>query len=34
MTRLNEEVLETIARKTQGRYFHSTAGDVGVPAVA
>jgi Ca-activated chloride channel family protein len=34
MTRLNEEVLREIADKTGGRYFHSTAGDVGVPAVA
>lgn len=34
MTRLNEQVLEEIAEKTGGRYFHSTAGDVGIPAVA
>ncbi|MHB1844457.1 MAG: VWA domain-containing protein [Deltaproteobacteria bacterium] len=34
MTRLNEDVLREIAQKTQGRYFHSTAGDVGVPAVS
>lgn len=34
MTRLNEEVLREIADKTQGHYFHSTAGDVGIPAVA
>jgi len=34
MTRLNEEVLKEIAEKTGGRYFHSTAGDVGIPAVA
>lgn len=34
MTRLNEEVLREIADKTGGRYFHSTAGDVGIPAVA
>ncbi|MHB8416518.1 MAG: VWA domain-containing protein [Myxococcales bacterium] len=33
MTRLNEEVLQEIATKTGGRYYHSTAGDVGVPAV-
>jgi Ca-activated chloride channel family protein len=33
MTRLNEEQLREIATKTSGRYFHSTAGDVGVPAV-
>jgi Ca-activated chloride channel family protein len=33
MTRLNEEVLREIAEKTGGRYFHSTAGDVGIPAV-
>jgi Ca-activated chloride channel family protein len=33
MTRLNEEVLREIADKTGGRYFHSTAGDVGIPAV-
>ncbi len=33
MTRLNEEVLREIADKTGGRYFHSTAGDVGMPAV-
>ena len=34
MTRLNEEVLARSPNKTGGRYFHSTAGDVGVPAVA
>jgi Ca-activated chloride channel family protein len=34
MTRLNEGVLREIAEKTSGRYFHSTAGDVGIPAVA
>ena len=34
MTRLNEEVLKEIADKTGGKYFHSTAGDVGIPAVA
>ncbi len=34
MSRLNEEVLKLIAAKTQGRYFHSTTGDVGIPAVA
>jgi Ca-activated chloride channel family protein len=33
MTRLNEDALREIATKTGGRYFHSTAGDVGVPAV-
>ncbi len=33
MTRLNEDVLREIAQKTGGRYYHSTAGDVGVPAV-
>jgi Ca-activated chloride channel family protein len=34
MTRLNEDVLREVAEKTGGRYFHSTAGDVGIPAVA
>jgi Ca-activated chloride channel family protein len=33
MTRLNEDALREIATKTGGRYFHSTSGDVGVPAV-
>jgi Ca-activated chloride channel family protein len=34
MTRLNEEVLQAIATKGNGRYVHSAAGDLGVGEVA
>lgn len=34
MTRLNDEVLQTVASKTRGRYVHSAMGDLGVGEVA
>jgi Ca-activated chloride channel family protein len=34
MTRLNEEVLQTMARETGGKYVHSASGDLGVGEIS